>query len=160
MESLAFFFFSSRRRHTRSTRDWSSDVCSSDLEHGARIVPVEADASGFLLQLERAGERRQAGRNARERVGLMPAGAFAALGARVLLLGLDALPQLVDGGHGQGAGIAEHVRMAAQELRRDGMDDVAEIERTRLLGHARVEGNLEQQIPELVAQILEIAARD
>src|SRR6202048_525135 len=26
-------FFSSRRRHTRSTRDWSSDVCSSDLTH-------------------------------------------------------------------------------------------------------------------------------
>src|SRR5699024_7956253 len=26
------FFFSSRRRHTRSKRDWSSDVCSSDLE--------------------------------------------------------------------------------------------------------------------------------
>src|SRR6266496_6503450 len=29
------FFFSSRRRHTRSLRDWSSDVCSSDLD-GAR----------------------------------------------------------------------------------------------------------------------------
>src|SRR6266536_2035469 len=28
---IYFFFFSSRRRHTRSTRDWSSDVCSSDL---------------------------------------------------------------------------------------------------------------------------------
>src|SRR5699024_11373129 len=28
-----FFFFSSRRRHTRSKRDWSSDVCSSDLEN-------------------------------------------------------------------------------------------------------------------------------
>src|SRR5437870_8383162 len=27
-----FFFFSSRRRHTRWPRDWSSDVCSSDLE--------------------------------------------------------------------------------------------------------------------------------
>src|SRR5690349_22886931 len=26
-----YFFFSSRRRHTRSLRDWSSDVCSSDL---------------------------------------------------------------------------------------------------------------------------------
>src|SRR5207249_8222154 len=26
-----YFFFSSRRRHTRSKRDWSSDVCSSDL---------------------------------------------------------------------------------------------------------------------------------
>src|SRR5206468_8461332 len=29
-----FFFFSSRRRHTRSDRDWSSDVCSSDLRGG------------------------------------------------------------------------------------------------------------------------------
>src|SRR5690606_40701840 len=29
--SLYFFFFSSRRRHTRFSRDWSSDVCSSDL---------------------------------------------------------------------------------------------------------------------------------
>src|SRR5204863_6534821 len=28
---VLFFFFSSRRRHTRSLRDWSSDVCSSDL---------------------------------------------------------------------------------------------------------------------------------
>src|SRR5207245_5692863 len=28
---LALFFFSSRRRHTRCYRDWSSDVCSSDL---------------------------------------------------------------------------------------------------------------------------------
>src|SRR3989440_2542955 len=29
--TYVFFFFSSRRRHTRSDRDWSSDVCSSDL---------------------------------------------------------------------------------------------------------------------------------
>src|SRR2546429_6471121 len=28
---ICFFFFSSRRRHTRCSRDWSSDVCSSDL---------------------------------------------------------------------------------------------------------------------------------
>src|SRR2546429_5314830 len=28
---MCFFFFSSRRRHTRCSRDWSSDVCSSDL---------------------------------------------------------------------------------------------------------------------------------
>src|SRR5216684_8116079 len=28
---MFFFFFSSRRRHTRCSRDWSSDVCSSDL---------------------------------------------------------------------------------------------------------------------------------
>src|SRR5947209_9797341 len=31
LSSLFFFFFSSRRRHTRYWRDWSSDVCSSDL---------------------------------------------------------------------------------------------------------------------------------
>src|SRR5271167_4183478 len=37
-----FFFFSSRRRHTRSKRDWSSDVCSSDLSPGAIIEPGEA----------------------------------------------------------------------------------------------------------------------
>src|SRR2546429_2545978 len=30
-----FFFFSSRRRHTRCSRDWSSDVCSSDLQRVA-----------------------------------------------------------------------------------------------------------------------------
>ena len=29
---VVFFFFSSRRRHTRSLCDWSSDVCSSDLQ--------------------------------------------------------------------------------------------------------------------------------
>src|SRR6266480_5332373 len=34
MFSGIFFFFSSRRRHTRLTCDWSSDVCSSDLHHG------------------------------------------------------------------------------------------------------------------------------
>src|SRR2546421_4286859 len=36
-----FFFFSSRRRHTRSDRDWSSDVCSSDLP-GSQVVRLAA----------------------------------------------------------------------------------------------------------------------
>src|SRR3712207_8777886 len=35
------FFFSSRRRHTRYWRDWSSDVCSSDLEEFAEKVMIE-----------------------------------------------------------------------------------------------------------------------
>src|SRR3712207_7428525 len=34
-----FFFFSSRRRHTRYWRDWSSDVCSSDLEPTTGLDP-------------------------------------------------------------------------------------------------------------------------
>src|SRR5438046_4686797 len=36
---LSFFFFSSRRRHTRLVSDWSSDVCSSDLRP-ARARPA------------------------------------------------------------------------------------------------------------------------
>src|SRR5437868_7317803 len=35
---VIFFFFSSRRRHTRSKRDWSSDVCSSDLAPSRNLV--------------------------------------------------------------------------------------------------------------------------
>src|SRR5437870_8353481 len=34
----SWFFFSSRRRHTRWPRDWSSDVCSSDLAVGAAAL--------------------------------------------------------------------------------------------------------------------------
>src|SRR5260221_13306207 len=42
-----FFFFSSRRRHTRSLCDWSSDVCSSDLEiAGPEPVQIEMAARG------------------------------------------------------------------------------------------------------------------
>src|SRR5687768_5299967 len=37
-----FFFFSSRRRHTRCSRDWSSDVCSSDLFNGSSCFVNEA----------------------------------------------------------------------------------------------------------------------
>src|SRR2546422_364547 len=36
--SFSFFFFSSRRRHTRCSRDWSSDVCSSDLTTSQPIL--------------------------------------------------------------------------------------------------------------------------
>src|SRR5256885_3679002 len=37
---LCFFFFSSRRRHTRLQGDWSSDVCSSDLKplHNSKLL--------------------------------------------------------------------------------------------------------------------------
>src|SRR5206468_6458558 len=40
------FFFSSRRRHTRSDRDWSSDVCSSDLAFDPK--PEKAGETSFL----------------------------------------------------------------------------------------------------------------
>src|SRR2546428_7613374 len=62
-----FFFFSSRRRHTRSDRDWSSDVCSSDLTSISlelRQIEVRARAARekFLRVVEEEqAEVRQAG---------------------------------------------------------------------------------------------------
>src|SRR3712207_1663645 len=45
-----FFFFSSRRRHTRYWRDWSSDVCSSDLRLTDPFVnPVRRALAGFQI---------------------------------------------------------------------------------------------------------------
>src|SRR2546428_13986008 len=42
--NLSLFFFSSRRRHTRSDRDWSSDVCSSDLgDPAVKVVPASTN---------------------------------------------------------------------------------------------------------------------
>src|SRR6266498_516906 len=43
---FVYFFFSSRRRHTRCGRDWSSDVCSSDLSTGGRVFRSAACAAG------------------------------------------------------------------------------------------------------------------
>src|SRR5207249_9519124 len=45
-----FFFFSSRRRHTRSKRDWSSDVCSSDLPK-MLIVVRKPGVRGLLINI-------------------------------------------------------------------------------------------------------------
>src|SRR5207302_3417069 len=44
------FFFSSRRRHTRFSRDWSSDVCSSDLHQFSLPVLVERRGHFFCSQ--------------------------------------------------------------------------------------------------------------
>src|SRR5207249_5877242 len=50
------FFFSSRRRHTRSKRDWSSDVCSSDLENHLQFVVLRLrDAAGDLSASRKHG---------------------------------------------------------------------------------------------------------
>src|SRR2546422_6283027 len=51
MVAFVFFFFSSRRRHTRCSRDWSSDVCSSDLGRGRRVAFLEHDVHAVLPAL-------------------------------------------------------------------------------------------------------------
>src|SRR5699024_12196616 len=59
------FFFSSRRRHTRSKRDWSSDVCSSDLFVVEDMTDVDAfgptgvdlpDSPLYLIQAPDRGD--------------------------------------------------------------------------------------------------------
>src|SRR5207245_7672243 len=66
---LFFFFFSSRRRHTRCYRDWSSDVCSSDLpelsrggahseDHPARLHGDRSGPRHPGPDLRRSEERR------------------------------------------------------------------------------------------------------
>src|SRR5271163_4515404 len=45
------FFFSSRRRHTRSDRDWSSDVCSSDLLQAAETFVDPSAAAALAIDL-------------------------------------------------------------------------------------------------------------
>src|SRR3712207_5969644 len=58
-----FFFFSSRRRHTRYWRDWSSDVCSSDLLHQTFAKRAVAHNHGTVEILQRSrkdfGSRRR-----------------------------------------------------------------------------------------------------
>src|SRR3712207_7125424 len=87
----SLFFFSSRRRHTRYWRDWSSDVCSSDLltgsaqhdelfslvdedEHGMRGLPGmrrRAQPDEVLRQLDQRGRAavKRAFRSEERRVG-------------------------------------------------------------------------------------------
>src|SRR5256884_4218291 len=45
-DNFIFFFFSSRRRHTRCSRDWSSDVCSSDLIRDGFVDEVRLERAG------------------------------------------------------------------------------------------------------------------
>src|SRR5262245_65060367 len=94
--SFLFFFFSSRRRHTRCLSDWSSDVCSSDLQAdliwmseqemlpgrrylaklGARTVGLTVDAPKHRLDVDTGthlaaktlrSEERRVGKECRSR---------------------------------------------------------------------------------------------
>src|SRR5579871_4533693 len=79
-----FFFFSSRRRHTISLRDWSSDVCSSDLaadgmgRHGNRGRVCEGPWRRAAGQGLRAARDLQRGAGGGEDGHLVAAGATAA----------------------------------------------------------------------------------
>src|SRR2546427_6525120 len=74
MHYLVFFFFSSRRRHTRFDCDWSSDVCSSDLQTLRKLAYRERFLSSLknclneleaLLMIEANGSRATRPRRSR-----------------------------------------------------------------------------------------------
>src|SRR2546430_15536337 len=54
LSTYSFFFFSSRRRHTRFDCDWSSDVCSSDLEPIQQTAAAIAVLDGICALAETA----------------------------------------------------------------------------------------------------------
>src|SRR5439155_13725855 len=73
----SFFFFSSRRRHTRWPRDWSSDVCSCDLfeQDGEHLSQASREilltlALGYQVNVRLLGQRseeRRVGKECRSR---------------------------------------------------------------------------------------------
>src|SRR5574337_514314 len=68
-----FFFFSSRRRHTRLSGDWSSDVCSSDLRTPISRAPLDKNPMpGHLSELPPVNEVNTKGRLFRGSFGKNP----------------------------------------------------------------------------------------
>src|SRR5207253_3572585 len=67
----SFFFFSSRRRHTRWPRDWSSDVCSSDLTRVISCRRARRSSAGVAARrpttFTRRSEERRVGKECRSR---------------------------------------------------------------------------------------------
>src|SRR5215467_12487009 len=98
---MFFFFFSSRRRHTRLQGDWSSDVCSSDLDRDATLVIDSFTLSGWLSQWFAArfpGQILDAGPLAP--VGHGPG---MSIGAQLARPGKQVIEVIGDGGFGIGA---------------------------------------------------------
>ena len=82
-------------------------------------------------------------------------------GALGLFFGLDALPGALDAGGGDIAVlVGEHMRMAADHLPCDRFDHVAEGKGVLLFRHAGVIDDLQQEIAQFLAKVVEIAARD
>src|SRR5690606_40648238 len=84
-------FFSSRRRHTRFSRDWSSDVCSSDLQPPAAGYSQDRSRVHFAGQ---RGRRRYPGDRGGDRAGAhaAPAGGGGGRGDR----GAEAVPAVAE----------------------------------------------------------------
>src|SRR5690348_16285521 len=93
--SMRYFFFSSRRRHTRWTGDWSSDVCSSDLTDRTVLTRLKLDVGDFVRGTREAGLAVRALTSeintSSDRTAYLAQG-FLALGPTIAPLGAAAIP--------------------------------------------------------------------
>ena len=121
-------------------------------EAAARVAPPLGAIRDRAL---RPPFRRHVGRRVIPGVPRDPARGF-----RRTLFGLRPLPRRVTFLVRGERRLTEHVRMAPYHLLGDGTRDVVEVERPLLLGHARVEDHLQEQVAELVAEVLAIFAFD
>ena len=136
--------------------DELADLLAHLVQHAVDRRPVVAEVGGALLHLLARGQRGQRAADPVERALRRrgPVGPVAA-GGRGLgaLAGLDPLPLAVHVGRGARLGVAEHVRVAAHDLRRERGPDVGHVEHALLGGELRVEDHLEQQVAELAGEL-------
>ena len=157
--------FSAERVHVAARVELGLDFVRlfADLgENSPDVVPVEADNAGLLLQLHGARQGRHRGGY----VGQQPIPGdggrvmAAACRPRGLFLRLDRRPEHLDLLRREGARVAEYVRVSADELGRDRLDDVRQGEQARFLGQAGMIDDLEQEVAELVLEIAHVVPLD
>ena len=136
-----------RGRPARATSASSSSSSSRTFATGpCEVGPVVSDGGGAPLHLAGEQERRQ-------RLGDVVEDA-----APALLLGLDLLPALPHAARRPSFGLAEHVRVPADELLVNGAGDALEVAVALLLEEQREEVDLEEQVAELVGELGRIVA--
>ena len=140
-------------------------------DHRRRPRPVEADRCRALLQFQRALPFGHAAGDAGQRAGILVGALRLAFAAFVqfpvagLRFGVG-IPRIKSGAGSASRGIGtslsgKYVRMPAFHLVGDRFDHVGECESSPgLLGHARMEHDLKQQVAEFVAQVVHVATVD
>ena len=125
------------------------------LDDALDIRPVVAERRCARLHLLRVGQGRKRPASPGTPRAAMSADAGPFLGSvpAARSVSLDLFPVAEHLADGRGLRVAEHVRVAAHDLRRDGPVHVAQVEDARFRGVLRVQDNLEEEIAKLAGQL-------